>query len=271
MSVLSASGAGVRHHRRWLLRDLDLTAGRGEIVAVTGPPGSGRTSTVLALAGKLRLSAGKVALGGTSALAHVTGVNDPEPVFTVREHVAERLALLGRPRREAAAVDLHGLDPGLRGSDLTPYQKQVLGLILARLAKPALIALDGVDSGLDEQEQAALWALIGEVIAEGVTVLVTARAVDPGRVSRVVLLDDPQSGEPGHARVQESPPPVDGPVEEAPANDEPVEEAPVEEAPVEEAPVGETRTEEAPAEGEPADKAPIGEAPVEDIEERGKK
>src|SRR5690349_6572758 len=128
MPVLTATRAGVRHRRRWLVRDLDLRVGAGETVAVTGPPGSGRTSTLLALAGRLRLTTGRIDFGGTASLAHVPGVTDPEPVFTVREHVAERLALLGRPPRTAS---LHGLDPDLRGRDLSPYQRQLLGLSLA--------------------------------------------------------------------------------------------------------------------------------------------
>ncbi|GIF10419.1 ABC transporter ATP-binding protein [Actinoplanes teichomyceticus] len=202
MAVLRAMGAGVRHHRRWLVRDLDLVVEPGETVAVVGPPGSGRTSTLLALAGSLRLSAGTVALSGTAALGHVAGVTDPEPVLTVLEHVRERLALLGRPRREAGSVPLHGLDPGLRGRDLTPYQKQILGLVLAGPARPAVVALDGVDAGLDAGERTALWDLLGSLTAGGVAVLVTAREVDAARVSRVVRLSDPQAGEPGRAVVQ---------------------------------------------------------------------
>ncbi|GIF02893.1 ABC transporter ATP-binding protein [Actinoplanes siamensis] len=207
MAVLSVTCAEVRHHRRTLLRDLDLVVEAGQTVAVAGPPGSGRTSTVLALARRLRVSGGRVELRGTASLGHVAGVNDPEPVLTVREHVRERLALLGRSPREAATVDLRGLDPRLRGRELTPYQKQVLGLILARLSRPALIALDGLDSGLDEAEQAALWEQIDELTAEGVAVLVTARTVDPGRVTRTVLLGDPRSGEPGRAEVLPAVPP----------------------------------------------------------------
>jgi len=202
MSVLSATGAGVRHHRRWLVRDLDLVVEAGETVAVVGPPGSGRTSTLLMLARRLRSSAGQVVLSGAAGLGQVSGVNDPEPVFTVREHVQERLALLGRHRRETASVPLHGLDPELRGRDLTPYQKQVLGLVLAGLARPAVIALDGVDAGLDTRERSELWRLLGSLAADGLAVLVTAREVDPALVSRVVRLSDPQAGDAGRAVVQ---------------------------------------------------------------------
>jgi ABC-2 type transport system ATP-binding protein len=184
MSVLTAAGAGVRHRRRWVFRDLDVTAEPGDSVAIVGPPRSGRTTVLLALARRFRLSAGDVTHSGTAALGFVPDVQQPEPVFTVAEHVRERLALLGRSPGEV--VDLCGLDPSLKGWQLSPYQRQVLGLVLARLSDPAVIALDGVDDGLDAGEQDELWGLLGEITASGVAVLVTARAVDPSRVTTVI-------------------------------------------------------------------------------------
>jgi ABC-2 type transport system ATP-binding protein len=188
MSVLIARGVGVRRRRRWLFRDLDVTVGPGDVVAVVGPPGSGRTTALLSLAGRFRLSAGSIAVSGTASLGHVPDVEMPEPVFTVAEHVRERLALLGRPRGEAAGVSLRGLDAGKQGRDLTPYEKQVLGLILAGLSEPQMVALDGLDDGLDAGEQKQLWEQIEELAESGVAVLVTAREVDPERVATVIDL-----------------------------------------------------------------------------------
>jgi ABC-type multidrug transport system ATPase subunit len=189
MPVLSATGAGVRHRRRWLFRDLDVTVEPGELAAVVGPPGSGRTTVLLALAGRLRLSAGKIEISGTAALGYVPDVTAPEPVFTVAEHVRERLALLGRPVGE---VRLHGLDPGLKGWQLSPYQRQVLGVVLAELAAPQVIALDGVEDGLDAAERDALWAVLDGLTERGIAVLITAREVDEARVGTVVHLADPR-------------------------------------------------------------------------------
>ncbi|GAA4591860.1 ABC-2 type transport system ATP-binding protein [Actinoplanes octamycinicus] len=290
MTVLSARGAGVRHHRRWLVRDLDLTVEPGETVAVVGPPGSGRTSTLLLLAGRLRSSAGTVSLPGTAVLAQVTGVNDPEPAFTVREHVQERLALLGRPRREAGAVALHGLDPELHGRELTPYQKQVLGLVLAGLARPAVIALDGVDAGLDARERTELWGLLGTLAAAGTTILVTAREVDPARVTRVVRLSDPQTAEPGravvqtadeyaatltgwpfgasaallHAPVDEPAQPVDSPVDETQPVDAPVDETQPadDDEPADDEPADDDEPDDDEPADEPADDEPVDPEPV---------
>jgi ABC-2 type transport system ATP-binding protein len=191
MTVLTAAGAGVRHRRRWVFRDLEVEVAPGEIVAVVGPPGSGRTTVLLALAKRLRLSTGEVSLSGTATLGYVPGVEQPEPMQTVAEHVRERLALLGRSRREAGdviAARLHGLAPELRGWQLTPYQRQLLGLVLAQLEGPRVIALDGVDEGLDTREQTELWGVLAGLAEAGVAVLVTARDVDPERVTTVVRL-----------------------------------------------------------------------------------
>src|SRR3954470_4472578 len=118
MPVLTATGAGVRRRRRWLFRDLDVAADSGEIVAIVGPPGSGRTTVLLALARRFRLSAGRVDIRGTAALGYVPGVSEPESVLTVAEHVRERCLLTGR--RPGGEVAWHGLDPRARGWELSP-------------------------------------------------------------------------------------------------------------------------------------------------------
>jgi ABC-2 type transport system ATP-binding protein len=183
MPVLTATGAGVRHRRRWLFRDLDVSVEPGELVAVVGPPGSGRTTVLLALARRFRLTTGKIHIAGPAALGQVPDVSQPEPVFSVAEHVRERLALLGRP---AGDVSLLGLDPDAKGWQLSPFERQVLGLILARLEDPGVIALDGLDDGLDAAEQAELWRLLRVIAESGVAVLVTAREV--GEESGVTVI-----------------------------------------------------------------------------------
>ena len=188
MPVLTVNGAGVRHRRRWLFRDLDVSVSAGEVVAIVGPPGSGRTTVLLALAKRFRLSAGEITLMGTAALGHVPDVCEPESVLTVAEHVRERFLLEGR--RPVADLDWHGLDPALRGFELSPFQRQVLGLILARIPQPQLIALDAIDEGLNAEEREHLGNLIDEVTQDDIAVLLTAREIDESRVSTVVRLGE---------------------------------------------------------------------------------
>lgn len=203
MSVLSATGVGVRSRRRWLFRDLDLRIDPGEIVAVVGPPGSGRTTLLLALADRFRLSAGRLRIDGVAALGHVATVHEPEQQLTVAEHVRERMLLLSRGRSGGStpAPDLYGLDPARPGWQLSPYQKQLLGLALARLSGPRLIVLDGLDDGLDRTEQTALWQVLGEIAATGVAVIVTARSVEPDVACTVVRLGDQPSSAPARPDV----------------------------------------------------------------------
>lgn len=230
MPVLTATGVGVRHRRRWVFQGLDLTVEAGEIVAVTGPPGSGRTTVLLALAERFRLSAGTVRAEGTVALGHVPGVHEPEPGLTVAEHLRERRLLLGR--RARPDDELYGLDPRRYGWELDPYRRQVLGLALARLSSPRLIAFDGFDDGLDRAERAALGELISELAAAGTAVLLTAREIDADRPWTVVRL----GAEPADAEPAAPAPPPTEPAEDEPAEDEPAEDEPAEEQPAEDEP-----------------------------------
>ncbi|GAB3955858.1 hypothetical protein GCM10027614_66430 [Micromonospora vulcania] len=142
MVVVEASGLGLRTRRGWVFRNVDLTVGAGELHAITGAPGSGRTSLLLALAGRFPTSAGRLRRHGAAALGQVVGVHEADPELTVAEHIAERLLLLGRRadptglkvwhrravRRDAVAavIEAAGLEaevalaPSTRGRDLTP-------------------------------------------------------------------------------------------------------------------------------------------------------
>lgn len=106
--ILEANGLGLHHRGRWVFRDLDLTVQSGQLVALTGPPGSGRTSALLALTGHFKHTHGTVGTPGKAALGLVRGVHEPEPMLTAHEHLDERLRLLGRH-----ALRRHsGLHPG---------------------------------------------------------------------------------------------------------------------------------------------------------------
>jgi ABC-2 type transport system ATP-binding protein len=202
VSVVRAEGLGARSRRGWLFRHVDLDVDAGQVVALTGPPGSGRTSLLLALAGRFVTSEGSVHRDGAAALGHVPGVHEPEPALTVAEHVEERLLLLGgdRParsrlvpaarrrevrqlRRDRAAAALapyaDHLDPAAPGRDLSAYQRQLLGLALATLERPALVLIDDVDAGLDAGERGRIWTTLHDLAGRGPAVSLLARVVVP--------------------------------------------------------------------------------------------
>ncbi len=176
MPVVTAEGLGLRTRRGWVFRDVDLAVQAGELVALTGPARSGRTSLLLALAGRFRTNAGTRYLSGRAGIGFVPRINAPEPGLTAGEHLRERLLLLGRAAPDGrGALDGVPVDPGALGRDLTPYQRQRLMLRLATIGGAELVVADDVDLGLSTVEREELWRALGDLTAQGYAVVVACR------------------------------------------------------------------------------------------------
>src|SRR2546430_11491566 len=152
MSVLVVEGLGLHARRGWVFRDVDLAVRSGDLVALTGPAGSGRTSLLLALAGHFRTSAGTRRLRGRAGIGLVPAINEPEPGLTAAEHLRERQLLLGRRDPVPLPVDGRTL-----GRDLTPYQRQRLMLALATIDEPELVGPDDAGPRPSGAQRARLW------------------------------------------------------------------------------------------------------------------
>ncbi len=184
MAVVTAHGLGLRTRRGWVFRGVDLAVRPGELVALTGPAGSGRTSLLLALAGYFRTNAGTVVREGRAGVGLVPGLNEPEPGLTAAEHARERLLLLGLPGR---AVDLP-VPATTLGRDLSPYQRQRLMLRLAEIGGPSLVVADDVDAGLSSDERAWLWRALEDLAERGYAVVVACR--EPMGTCTEYVMDD---------------------------------------------------------------------------------
>ncbi|MFG2571882.1 ATP-binding cassette domain-containing protein [Streptomyces sp. NPDC048481] len=207
--AVTADGLGLRGPRGWAFRDVAVEADPGSLIAVEGPSGSGRTSLLLALTGRMKTTEGTATVGGArlpkqlaavrrvAALAHVPGVTDLEPALTVGEHVRERALLqrrfggslrdLLRSRADRAAeaelridaaLDAAGLDrealpKGSRTAvrDLERVEALRLSVALALVGRPRLLGVDDVDLKLSTAERAEVWALLRSIAEAGTTVL----------------------------------------------------------------------------------------------------
>jgi zinc transport system ATP-binding protein len=166
------------------LRDVDLAVEEGELVAVAGPNGGGKTTLVRLALGLERPASGSVRLFGEPAhrfsrrstlgyLAQRSQLGSEAPA-TVREVVsAGRLAaggLLGPlRRRDRAIVDEAISEVGLRelaGVPLTRLsggQQQRAFIAKALAGEPSLLVLDEPTAGVDVESQEALARLLGRL------------------------------------------------------------------------------------------------------------
>ncbi len=119
--TLRAEAVSLRRGRRWVLREVSLALGPGELLAVVGPNGAGKSSLLRCLAGDWTPQAGRVTLGGRPlddwsplALAGQRAVLPQSPrlafPFTVREVAAFGLAAAGRDRARHAEWLAEALD-----------------------------------------------------------------------------------------------------------------------------------------------------------------
>lgn len=181
---------------------------RGGLFGIVGPDGAGKTTTLRMLAGVLRPSSGT---------ARVLGLDVGEAPEAVKPHiaymaqrfglyedltVAENLAfyadLYGVPRAERPArlERLHafsGLGPfqGRLAGALSGGMKQKLSLSCCLVHRPEVLLLDEPTFGVDPISRRDLWMILHEMVADGITVLITTSYLDEAeRCDRVALLDE---------------------------------------------------------------------------------
>ncbi len=185
---------------------LTLSVRPGELFGLIGPDGAGKTTTLRMLAGVLRPDAGDARLGGVSVVADPEGVKPMLAYMsqrfglyadlTVRENLEFYADLFEVPRRErpdrlARLFRFSGLGPfqdRLAGS-LSGGMKQKLGLSCALVHEPEILLLDEPTFGVDPVSRRELWLIVHEMVARGVTAIVSTAYMDEAeRFDRVALL-----------------------------------------------------------------------------------
>ena len=159
-----------------MLRGLELTVRRGELFAILGGNGAGKSTTLRLLAGLQKPYRGEVRVTGKTALL-------PQEVQTlfakknVREDLAEvtsdgaMLAYVTALCRLDALLDRHPYD--LSGGE---QQRAALAKVL--LTRPDILLLDEPTRGLDAAFKAELAELLHDLLAQGVTVVLVSHDVE---------------------------------------------------------------------------------------------
>ena len=173
------------------VRGANLTVRRGELFALLGTNGAGKTSTMEVLEGLAPPSGGTVRVLGRDPYRerrHVrprTGVMLQEGGFpsdlTVHETVTDvgrhpDLAPARRARRWSSSAS--GTAAGVRLSQLSGGEKRRLDLAVAVLGRPDVLFLDEPTSGLDPESRRRTWDVVRGLLADGTTVLLTTHYLE---------------------------------------------------------------------------------------------
>ncbi|MFL6022078.1 MAG: ABC transporter ATP-binding protein [Marmoricola sp.] len=203
--ALAARGVSVRHGDLVAVREVDLSLGTGEVVALMGRNGAGKSSLMWALQGSGKRAGGTVTVGGadpadlTPAVRRTrVGLVPQTPTDllylpSVQAECDQADAETGTPAgtcRSLLGRILPGIDPSTHPRDLSEGQR--LGLVLAvqLTARPEVLMLDEPTRGLDYQGKAALAEVLRDLAAEGHAVLLSTHDVEFTAIAadRVVVM-----------------------------------------------------------------------------------
>jgi len=197
------------------VRDASFTVAHGEIVALLGPNGSGKTTVLNMISGAFRPSEGTIILAGEPisgmpahaiakrGIARTFQLVRPLPSLTVAENVIAALAFRSAPLWGAAAVneaDALLEEMGLSGKahmpagDLTYIDQKRMELARAMASEPRLLLLDEWLSGLNPSELRVGIDLIVSLRNRGMTILLVEHIMEAVRAlcSRAVVMNTGQ-------------------------------------------------------------------------------
>lgn len=196
-AMVEATDLTMRFGRVDALRGLTLSIARGELFALLGPDGAGKTTFFRLVANVIRPTGGRVQVIGVNTFGLVPQRFSLYEDLTIDENLHLRARLYGVPdalarTRTADLLARVGLDrfrSRLAGA-LSGGMKQKLALVSALLTQPELLLLDEPTTGVDPVSRREFWILLNQLHHEGLTLLVSTPYMDEAEyASRLAFLD----------------------------------------------------------------------------------
>lgn len=195
------------------LSDINLEIKSGEVIAIVGPSGAGKTSLVDAMLGIIDLSSGEIKVSGVSpqkAIKRWPGKIGyvPQDVLIMSGSVNDNVAL-GFPLEEhdqariKSAIEVAQLTEfvsnlpqgfetqlGERGSRISGGQRQRLGIARALFTDPEILVLDEATSALDGQTELEVSEAINNLKGKVTVVMIAHRLSTVRNADKVVYMED---------------------------------------------------------------------------------
>lgn len=196
-AVLSLRGMTKAFGGTLAVSDVDLDLNRGEILALLGQNGAGKSTVIKMLAGVYHPDAGSMTLDGAPYDPHVDRhgiafIHQDLGLFewmTVGENIAiaqgytRRRGLIDwkhmeRTARESLSLIAHDIDPRLRVSDLTRTEKSLVAIARALGMNARVLVLDEPTASLPQDEVAILFRVLRSLKANGVSMIYVSHRLD---------------------------------------------------------------------------------------------
>jgi ABC-2 type transport system ATP-binding protein len=204
--MISARGLTKRFGALTAVDALSFDVAQGEVFGIVGPDGAGKTTTLRMLAGVAGITAGEATIAGHDVARETEAVKDTIGYMAQRFGLYGDLSVAENMRFYA---DLFGITPADRdrlaprllamtrmepfldrpAAKLSGGMKQKLALMCTLLHRPRLLLLDEPTNGVDPVSRRDFWAILRDLIRDGLTLLLTTAYMDEAeRCDRVALM-----------------------------------------------------------------------------------
>src|SRR6204780_4680562 len=203
MSIISAVNLTRRFGNLTAVDHLNLEIAEGEIFGLVGPDGAGKTTTMRLLCGLMDPTEGSVVVAGHDVSKETDAVKDQIGYMAQRfglygdlsvdENMifySDLFGITGKEREELTArlLRITRMEPFRKrsASKLSGGMKQKLALMCTLLHKPRVLFLDEPTNGVDPVSRRDFWAILYQLVRDGLTVFVTTAYLDEAeRANRV--------------------------------------------------------------------------------------
>lgn len=172
------------------VQDVSFTIQSGEVLAVIGSNGSGKTSTIECVEGLRKPDSGSIQVFGKDPLLHrgeiyrKIGIQLQETEYPAKIRVEELCRLYAgfyeRPADWKALLSQMNLEEKKKRavSKLSGGEKQRLSVLLALMGRPKLLILDELTTGLDPEVRQNMWKTFRTIRDNGVAILLVSHYLD---------------------------------------------------------------------------------------------